>query len=177
MLTKLNTRDCSNSPCYFSLIPPTHDSTSLDHFSLETPSAVTSPAGSSYFSEATSLAHHHPLLALRNTSATSLPTSPIMSSASSFLSRQTAAAHGVSPSRPISIQSQNTSHATRDSSTDSSSSSSMSSITSATSSARCSRCQRTPSIDLQTGKSNMVQYGLYQYYCSRCAAIVGLVNR
>lgn len=43
--------------------------------------------------------------------------------------------------------------------------------------ARCSRCHRTPSIDIQTGKSNMVQYGLNQYYCSRCAHMVGYFNR
>ena len=43
--------------------------------------------------------------------------------------------------------------------------------------ARCSRCHRTPSIDIKTGKSNMVQYGLNQYYCSRCATMVGFFNR
>jgi hypothetical protein len=43
--------------------------------------------------------------------------------------------------------------------------------------ARCSRCHRTPSIDIATGKSNMVQYGLNQYYCSRCAGMVGYYSR
>jgi hypothetical protein len=43
--------------------------------------------------------------------------------------------------------------------------------------ARCSRCHRTPSIDITTGKSNMVQYGLNQYYCSRCAGMVGYYSR
>lgn len=43
--------------------------------------------------------------------------------------------------------------------------------------ARCSRCHRTPSIDVKTGKSNMVQYGLNQYYCSRCAVMVGFYAR
>ena len=42
---------------------------------------------------------------------------------------------------------------------------------------RCSRCHRTPSIDITTGKSNMVQYGLNQYYCSRCAGMVGYYSR
>lgn len=41
--------------------------------------------------------------------------------------------------------------------------------------ARCSRCQKTPSVDVARGGSNMIQYGLNLWYCSRCARLVGMV--
>jgi len=43
--------------------------------------------------------------------------------------------------------------------------------------ARCSRCQRGSSIDLTTGGSNMVQWGVNSFYCNRCAKIVGFGHR
>jgi len=43
--------------------------------------------------------------------------------------------------------------------------------------ARCSRCHRTPSIDLTTGKHNMIEYGLNSFYCIRCAGMVGFAKR
>ncbi|GAM83377.1 hypothetical protein ANO11243_013640 [Dothideomycetidae sp. 11243] len=43
--------------------------------------------------------------------------------------------------------------------------------------ARCSRCHRTPAVDLATLKSNMIEYGLNLFYCTRCAEIVGLRRR
>lgn len=79
--------------------------------------------------------------------------------------------------RPQPHPQQNVLHVTSDDSTSSASSSSstgsMYDIYSSPDLARCSRCHRTPSIDIKTGKSNMVQYGLNLYYCSRCAAMVG----
>lgn len=99
---------------------------------------------------------------------------------------QTATAHA-SPIRPSPVPQQNLLQVTSDDSvTSSSSSSSSSSASSSRTSlemfstpelARCSRCQRTPSTDVRTGKSNMVQYGLNLWYCSRCANLVGLVQR
>lgn len=86
--------------------------------------------------------------------------------------------------RPQPQPQQNVLHVTSDDSITSTTSSSYASSTgsrhnifSSPESARCSRCHRTPSIDIQTGKSNMVEYGLNQYYCSRCAAMVGFFNR
>lgn len=86
--------------------------------------------------------------------------------------------------RPQPQPQQNVLHVTSDESVSSTSNSSYTSSTgsrhnifSSPETARCSRCHRTPSIDIQTGKSNMVQYGLNLYYCSRCAAMVGFFNR
>lgn len=43
--------------------------------------------------------------------------------------------------------------------------------------ARCSRCQRTASIDMNTGRHNMVEYGLNLFYCTRCANMTGFYKR
>ncbi|EMF17128.1 uncharacterized protein SEPMUDRAFT_113150 [Sphaerulina musiva SO2202] len=91
--------------------------------------------------------------------------------ASNLMSMQTSAAHGHTPTNrpgPMPMQ-QNVLWTNGDSSSDSSDSG-QSPIEIPP---RCSRCQRTPSIDIQTGKSNMVSYGLNNWYCSRCAALVG----
>lgn len=176
MVTPRSNRAGNSSPCYFSIVPPIYDTVALDHFSLETPTII-SPA---VFSPNETIAHpQHPLLAHREVPSSPTTASPTtMSSNSSFLSRQTTAANGSSPSRPRSIAGPSGLHVTRgDSSSSASSSSSVTSNSSTPEIARCSRCQRTQSIDLQTGKSNMIQYGLNQYYCSRCASIVGLINR
>lgn len=152
-------------PCYFTYNPPT-----FDHHTVETPLAfpLHSPGE-------TSSDPFNPLLAYR------APQTSSMASAN-LLKLQTAAAHG-QPTRPRPQPQQNVLHVTSDDSTPSSASSSSSSSSSSSESwsspetARCSRCQRTPSIDIRTGKSNMVQYGLNLYYCSRCASMVGMVNR
>ncbi|EME89337.1 uncharacterized protein MYCFIDRAFT_181511 [Pseudocercospora fijiensis CIRAD86] len=144
------------------------------HFSVETPFA--SPTFSP--GDDTLAYIEHPLLASRESAILSPPTEPPM--ASNFMSRQTAAAHGQLGGRPRPYPVQNVLHVTSDDSTSSAESSSKSSISSTVSSpelARCSRCQRTPSIDVQTGKSNMISYGLNLWYCSRCAALVGLTQR
>jgi hypothetical protein len=149
--------------CYFSITPP-----ACSHYSTETPlySPTLSPGD-------TVCDPVHPLLAYREPNSSILPSSP--TTRSTFLQMQTAAAH---PSRPRPAPIQNVLHVTSDDST--SSEESVSSTDSSKSSldiARCSRCQRTPSIDVKTGKSNMVQYGLNLWYCSRYAllpAIYGL---
>ena len=158
-------------PCYFTYSPPVYD-----HFSVETPSA--SPIHSPGDPDCNP---HHPLLAYRPPQAT---TNNRVSN--DFFRMQTAAAHE-SPIRPSPVPQQNLLQVTSDDSvTSSSSSSSSSSASSSRTSlemfstpelARCSRCQRTPSTDVRTGKSNMVQYGLNLWYCSRCANLVGLVQR
>lgn len=159
---------CSRRTCYFSIVPP-----SYEHFSTETPchsptfSQVQTPADPS-----------NPLLAYRDPQEALFPTSPTTSTFSSLLQMQTAAAHGNQTGRPQPQPVQNVLHVTSDDSV--ASDDSTSSVNSANSSldlARCSRCQRTPSFDIKTGKSNMVQYGLNSWYCSRCASLVGLNNR
>ncbi|KXT04695.1 hypothetical protein AC578_2137 [Pseudocercospora eumusae] len=143
------------------------------HFSVETPCA--SPTFTP--GDDTSACIEHPLLASREFTTRSPAESQM---ASNFMSRQTAAAHGQLSGRPRPYPVQNVLHVTSDDSTSSAESSSKSSLSSTTSSpelARCSRCQRTPSIDVQTGKSNMISYGLNLWYCSRCAALVGLTKR
>lgn len=166
MYTPSNTSDVHHS-CYFSISPPSHD-----HFSAETPyfSQVCSPAE-------TPTNPTHPLLATTETESFSAPSSPTRHATSSFLQMQTAAAHS-HPPRPRPVPVQNVLHVTTEDSTSSDGSfSSTSSTSSSLDLARCSRCQRTPSIDVRNGKSNMVQYGLNLWYCSRCAAMVGLINR
>ncbi|WPA96138.1 uncharacterized protein RHO25_000744 [Cercospora beticola] len=98
--------------------------------------------------------------------------------ASNLMSVQTTAAHAQSPTRPRPVPMQQnvlwTSSNDSSSSSDSSSSDSSSDSTSQIPvTARCSRCQRTPSVDIHTGKSNMISYGLNLWYCNRCAALVG----
>lgn len=155
--------------CYF-----TYNRPSYNYFTVATSSAspIHSPGDPDYKPHSPLLAPHAALQRISNHN--------------DFFKMQTATAHQ-SPIRP----SQNLLQVTSDDSVSSSSSrsSSSSSSSSASSSrtslemfstpelARCSRCQRTPSTDVRTGKSNMVQYGLNLWYCSRCANLVGLVQR
>lgn len=169
-------------PCYFTYTPPRYD-----HFSVETPSASPTPIHSPGQPDCDP---SHPLLSYR-------PPQQATNMASSDLMRmQSAASHHASPIRPRPVPQQNMLQVTSDDSLDSIDSSSSSNRSSSTSSsnsssssrtsldmfsapeiARCSRCQSTSSVDLRTGKSNMVQYGLNLWYCSRCAGMVGLVQR
>ncbi|RMZ03662.1 hypothetical protein D0860_06711 [Hortaea werneckii] len=106
---------------------------------------------------------------------------PCMSHAESndhFMQVQTAAAHSKAPHRPSPHPLQNMLYTSSESSAESddsahSTDSLGSGLTSPIETARCSRCQRTPSLDVRTGKSNMVSYGLNLWYCTRCAAMVG----
>ena len=153
--------------CYFSISPPAYS-----HFSTETP--ICSPT---FGPVETPADPTNPLLAYRQSHTSSPPLSPLHLPVWSVLQMQTAAAHGHSPSRPRPHPVQNVLHVTSDDSITSDSSSSTYSPKSSLDLARCSRCQRTPSFDARTGKSNMVQYGLNLWYCSRCASLVGLTNR
>ena len=160
----------TDSPsCYFSIELPDHDI-------LSTESPCSSPTLGPV---ETPVDPTHPLLAIRDPQHLRTLSSPSSTDAfSSFLQMQSVAAYKHSPSRPRPYPVQNVLHVTSDDSM--SSCSSTSSIDSSKSSldlARCSRCQRTPSINVQTGKSNMVSYGLNLWYCSRCASMVGLTNR
>lgn len=156
--------------CYFTYNPPT-----FDHFSVETPLA-TPTTSSGDIKDNVHSDPYHPLLAYRPPVTHSTPSA-------NLLKMQTAAAHG-SPVRPGIIPQQNLLQVTSDDSitsnnSSSSGNSSRSSLDafSAPEIARCSRCQRTPSTDIRTGQSNMVQYGLNLWYCSRCASMVGLTER
>lgn len=165
----------SHLPCYFTYTPPVYD-----HSSVETPS--TSPIHSPGQPDCDPA---HPLLSYHPPQATNMASTDLMR-------MQSAAAHA-SPIRPRPVPQQNLLQVTSDDSINSSSASERSSSTSSSNSssssrtsldmfsapevARCSRCQSTSSIDLKTGKSNMVQYGLNLWYCSRCAGMVGLVQR
>ncbi|KAF1827136.1 uncharacterized protein K489DRAFT_405870 [Dissoconium aciculare CBS 342.82] len=100
--------------------------------------------------------------------------------AANFLQLQTGAAYstkGSNPtaSRPAVRPTQNL--LDLDGSSDGSDCSAVDACPSSQEYARCSRCQRTPSIDVRTGLWNMIQYGLNLWYCSRCAALVGLPKR
>jgi hypothetical protein len=166
-------------PCYFTYTPPTYD-----HFSVETPSASPTPIHSPGQPDCDP---SHPLLSYRP------PHQQATTMASSDLMRMQSNAAQVAPIRPRPVPQQNLLQVTSDDSITSSNSSNRSSSTSSSNSgcssrtsldmfsspeaARCSRCQSTSSVDLRTGKSNMVQYGLNLWYCSRCAGMVGLVQR
>lgn len=163
-----NTTDCQ--PCYFTIIPPVHR-----HFSDETPCC--SPTFGP--DESSSSDPSNPLLAYRSRAHYTSTSPPHMSS---FMQAPTSAAHGHTLSRPRPQPVQNVLHVTSDDSSSSSSDGSTRSsgefgMASPPELARCSRCQRTPSLDLKTGKSNMVRYGLNLWYCNRCATMVGMVNR
>ena len=146
-----------NLTCYFSLSLQTNS-----HFSDETPcsspTSVTSPSISPLSDP------NNPLLALRRPSLEmASPTG------GSVLQLQTSAAH-VSRPGPAPLQDM---LVTSDDSNDSfSSSGSVSPPLMQT--VRCSRCHRTKSIDTSTPQKNgMLQYGINQWYCTRCATIVG----
>lgn len=156
---------CSRRTCYFSISPP-----SYSHYSTETPlySPTFSPLG-------TPADPSNPLLAYRDQQELPHPSSSTTNTSTSFLQMQTAAAHGDKMSRPRPYPVQNVLHVTSDESIGSDdSASSTDSSKSSLDLARCSRCQRTPGVDAKTGKSNMIQYGLNLWYCSRCASLVGL---
>jgi hypothetical protein len=154
----------SCQPCYFTIQPSTY----LYRYTTETP--LTSPPLSTGEIPSSHLLSFHQ------------PSTPTM--ASNFLKLQTAAAHG-QPIRPRLVPQQNVLHVTSDDSSSSDSDSSpptSSSVdhtwaSSGPEAARCSRCHRTPSIDIRTGRPNVVQFGLNSYYCTRCAAMVGLTER
>ena len=159
--------DTTTPSCYFTYNPPTRH-----HFSTETPCC--SPFWSP--NELSPADPENPLLAYRQ------PHSPAASShhRSIFLMQaQTSAAHGRPASRPQPHPIQNVLYTSSDDAaeSDDSTSSLDSALESPPELARCSRCQRTPSLDVRTGKSNMVSYGLNLWYCTRCAAMVGLPNR
>ena len=171
----VTTVDVMHSPHdieYFTYIPAIF--TQYSHFS-----AKTSCSSPEYSNEGSHQAcSDHPFLAY-----TTHPTRPYPSSPG-VMSVQTSAAHGHYSSRPQPIPVQNVLHVTSDDSTSSSSSLDSDSrqsvdfgMTSPPELARCSRCQRTSGIDLRTGKSNMIKYGLNLWYCTRCAGMVGLTNR
>lgn len=143
--------DSTLPPCYFTYDPP---ALYYNHFRSETP--LSSP-------------NFTPIERRDSQSSTK-------SMASNFLQLQTAAAHS-HPARPRPVPQQNVLEVTSDDSINSADSSSSAESFCAPETARCSRCQRTPSIDIKTGKSNMISYGLNLYYCSRCASMVGLHNR
>ncbi|KAF2172106.1 hypothetical protein M409DRAFT_62915 [Zasmidium cellare ATCC 36951] len=156
--------DLDRRPCYFTITPP-----SYDHFSVETP--YCSPTFCP--DDCTPAYSQHPLLASRELFSP-LHDLDHPKATTSLMSMQTSAAHGAP--RPKIYPMQNVLHVTSDDST-SSSGSNNSSYGSSPELARCSRCQRTPSVDVRTGKNNMVQYGLNLWYCNRCAALVGLTKR
>lgn len=165
--------DTTNTePCYFTIRPPTHS-----HFSTETPCYLYTPS----IDEHLLADPTNPLLAYRDQYPI-FTTSPSPAPSKSVMQAQTSASHGHSTSRPRAVPTQNLGHS---SSRDSSSSSSTRSLSSSSDDnmathpeyARCSRCQRTPSLDIKSGKSNMVQYGLNLWYCNRCAGMVGMTNR
>lgn len=169
MPTPVTTDD---SPCYFTFTPR-----SSTYISIDTPSC--SPTFSTW-SETTLPDSTNPLLAYRD-----LPTpSPAPTRmAASLMQRQTTASHTSTSGRPQAVPlQQNVAHLVSDDSSSSSSSSSSSgsndpSMQSSLEYARCSRCHRQPSLDVRTGKSNMIQYGLNLWYCNRCAGMVGLYQR
>merc|ERR1712072_1067948 len=159
--------DTTPRSCYFTYHPP-----SYNHFSTETPCA--SPLLSPH--EPSSPDPGNPLLAYREPQHFSCMSH--IESNDHFMQVQTTAAHSKALHRPSPHPLQNMLYTTSESSADSddsppSSDSIGSDLTSPIETARCSRCQRTPRLDVRTGKSNMVSYGLNLWYCTRCAAMVG----
>lgn len=159
--------------CYFSLQP--NPST---HYSVETPAC--SPTSSHL--EETPSDPFNPLLAYRPTSPE--PSSRTRMDGSKLMSLQTSAAFPQARPKPQPIQ-QDVLHVSDNDSDDSinkGNSSSSSSVGLMSPQflpevARCSRCHRRPSNDVATGKPSMFQYGLNLWYCTRCANIVGFINR
>lgn len=145
--------------CYFTLSP---------HHDAQNPAC--SPTYSAAGDE-TPADPVNPFLAFRQ-----LPHSPshAPSMAANFMSLQTSAAHSHTSSRPRPQPIQNVLHVSDDSGSGSDTSSDYAGSSPPLASARCSRCQRTSSNDVNTGKSNMLQYGLNLWYCRRCADMVGL---
>ncbi|KAG8627611.1 hypothetical protein KVT40_005094 [Elsinoe batatas] len=168
----------SRQPCYFSITP---GRTSISS-SVETP--LYSPE---YQNLDTPIAEPgNPLLAIRPAAATASPYRPTNKmDASKLLQLQTQASLQPARARPqphpvqdVHIVSDSSANSrTSNDSGASSSSSGKSIFTSSMATARCSRCHRTPSLDVTTGKSNMIEYGLNLFYCTRCANIVGFRSR
>lgn len=163
----------SRQACYFSVAPsPVSDN------NVETPSC--SPSFGQF--DTVTPEPFHPLLASRPTSRPAV--SPCKMEPSNLLQLQTKAAYTSPLTRPQPQPLQNVLHvsddiesATSDNSLNSSDGSLMS-LSNSAATARCSRCQRTGSMDVRTGKdSNMIQYGLNLFYCTRCATIVGFGKR
>lgn len=164
--------------CYFSISPSMPSSTT---FPLETP--LYSP---DFVEDLVTPDPTHPLLASRPTTISSpeCPKRPLPTmNASKLLQLQTQAAHpkAVRPQpRPLQdmFNIYDDTEATSDDSIDSNTSDdAASSAAPVLQHARCSRCQRDSSIDLTTGRSNMVQWGVNSFYCNRCAKIVGFGHR
>lgn len=159
----------NEEPCYFSIPQPSYI---YDHYTAETPSCSPGLSPIETPADPTNqlLAYGVPqnVITTTSTSTNNRPT---------LLQMQTSAAHGHSTSRPRPHPMQNVLLTSDDGVSSDGSTSSNDSAKSSFDVARCSRCQRTPSLDVSTGKSNMIQYGLNLWYCSRCAAIVGLNNR
>lgn len=126
----------------------------IDYFAII--SIPQSPTTSSPLHDITPCHPDHPLLAQRELYSSGHFHTNM---AANLMSVQTSAAHGHSPSptrpRPTPMQ-QNVLWTNSDDSTSSSESGETSMEAPV---ARCSRCQRTPSVDIQSGKSNMVSYG------------------
>ncbi len=100
-----------------------------------------------------------------------IPTRPM----ASFMQTQAFPAYGRTTSRPSAHLVQDLLHVTsNDANSSDSSDRSDSSDFLYIGVARCSRCQRTPSLNVRTGKSNMLQYGLNLWYCNRYAVLVGM---
>lgn len=168
-MLSLVTTPTEEALCYFSIRP-----SGYIHFSTETPFYTENPNEAS-----TPADPSNPLLAYREPRHPSPPTSPLLGSQSTFFQMQTAAAHKSSPGRPRPYPVQNVLHVTSDdsSSGDDSETSIEQEVKPPMDSARCSRCQRSGSCGFKHGGGSMIQYGLNLWYCTRCAGLVGLINR
>ncbi|PSK57775.1 hypothetical protein B9Z65_8977 [Elsinoe australis] len=169
----------SRQPCYFSLTPGRTSISSNNDTPLYSPEdqSLDNPQADPT----------NPLLAIRPTAAS--PSKTTKMNTTSLLQLQTQAAHQPVRTRPQPRPVQDV-HRTSSDDSDSSNSndstgpvyssrspSKPASFTSSMATARCSRCHRTPSIDIVTGKGNMIEYGLNLFYCTRCANIVGFCRR
>lgn len=148
--------------CYFS-IPRIQSNDHTPHFSDETPSA--SPA----LHADTPSDPSNPLLASQT-----IPTyllMPYNMDASRLLQLQTAAAYASQRPSPTTLQGCQPSSSSSSSSSRSSSSDASMSARPSLELYRCSRCHRASSLGSSPG--NMMPIGINNYYCNRCAAIVG----
>lgn len=149
-----------------------HDlTTPLSVYTPTALAALASPEPSP--TDAPSSSYHYPLLPFTEDQSILIIHQPLRSQPSYAM------AHVQETTRPRPYPLQNVLHVTSDDATGSADSSpnvSPSASVSSPEMARCSRCQRTPSLNIQTGKNNMVEYGLNLWYCSRCAVMVGMVK-
>jgi len=166
----------SEQTCYFSICPPSSTIPS-GHYLLDTP--LTPPDFDTMFTSDPS----NPLLAVRSPppSVERPPPRPRMNT-SSFLQLQTRAAH-TNKVRPQPRPIQDVFHIGEEAEINSDDSiDSVASTDSAIeqpppSPSRCSRCHRNSSVGPTNAGSDMVQYGLNLFYCTRCANIVGFGKR